>query len=335
MTPMRVMRCGSPTGSPRSPGWPATARAPAAARSLVHRPVDLELEPLALTHIGHAGDARAGRSAPATAWPCGSRISGLGITSTTTLATRPAYEPAIGPGEPPPDRVPGGTVATVRITHFGHSCLLVDTGAARLLFDPAPSPAASRPSPAWTRCWSRTSTPTTWIPSGSAVAGANPDARLIVDAGTAEQLGERPTRWSRSGASIQIAGSRIDVLGGQHAVIHPDIPVIANNAYLIDGTHLHPGDSFTPPPAPVDVLFLPTGAPWLKLSEAVDYLRAVAPRTAVPIHEAVLAMPAMHYRMFEPRPGVDHPARAGPGDPDRALSPVDRRGAGKAGAVAG
>jgi L-ascorbate metabolism protein UlaG (beta-lactamase superfamily) len=91
----------------------------------------------------------------------------------------------------------------------------------------------------------------------------------------------------------------VEVLGGQHAVIHPDIPVVPNNAYLVDGTHLHPGDSYTPPPEPVDVLFLPTGAPWLKVSEAVDYLRAVAPRTAVPIHEAVLSRPAMHYGMFE------------------------------------
>ena len=47
------------------------------------------------------------------------------------------------------------------------------------------------------------------------------------------------------------------------------------------------------------MLFLPTGAPWLKASEAVDYLRAVAPRTAVPIHEAVLARPALHYGLFE------------------------------------
>ena len=44
------------------------------------------------------------------------------------------------------------------------------------------------------------------------------------------------------------------MLGGRHAVIHPDIPVIENNAYLVDGTHLHPGDSFTVPPAAVDVL---------------------------------------------------------------------------------
>jgi L-ascorbate metabolism protein UlaG (beta-lactamase superfamily) len=128
---------------------------------------------------------------------------------------------------------------------------------------------------------------------------ANPDARLIVDAGTAEQLGDIPHEVVAPGVMVEIAGARVDVLGGQHAVIHPDIPVVPNNAYLVDGTHLHPGDSYTPPPQPVDVLFLPTGAPWLKVSEAVDYLRAVAPRTAVPIHEAVLSRPAMHYGMFE------------------------------------
>jgi hypothetical protein len=30
----------------------------------------------------------------------------------------------------------------------------------------------------------------------------------------------------------------------------------------------------------------------------VDYLRTVAPRRAVPIHEAVLANPALHYGLF-------------------------------------
>jgi L-ascorbate metabolism protein UlaG (beta-lactamase superfamily) len=129
--------------------------------------------------------------------------------------------------------------------------------------------------------------------------GANPDARLIVDTGTAEQLEGLQHEVVAPGAAFEVAGAHVDVLGGQHAVIHPDIAVIANNAYLVDGTHLHPGDSFTPPAEPVEVLFLPTGAPWLKLSEAVDYLRAVAPRTAVPIHEAVLSRPAMHYGMFE------------------------------------
>jgi L-ascorbate metabolism protein UlaG (beta-lactamase superfamily) len=191
-------------------------------------------------------------------------------------------------------------VTAVQITHYGHSCLLVDTGAARLLLDPGSFSAGFESVTGLDAVLITHQHPDHLDPERlDPLLEANPEARLIVDPGSAEQLGEREHEIVQSGASIQVGGSRIDVLGGEHAVIHPDIPVIANNAYLIDGTHLHPGDSFTPPPAPVDVLFLPTGAPWLKLSEAVDYLRAVRPRTAVPIHEAVLAVPAMHYRMFD------------------------------------
>ena len=75
--------------------------------------------------------------------------------------------------------------------------------------------------------------------------------------------------------------------------------MIPNIGYVFDdGAFFHPGDSFFVPEQKIDVLGLPTGAPWLKAGEAVDYLRAVAPRVAVPIHEAVLANPAMHYGLF-------------------------------------
>ena len=36
-------------------------------------------------------------------------------------------------------------------------------------------------------------------------------------------------------------------------------------------------------------LATPAAAPWMKISEAVDYLRAVAPERAVPIHQGVVA----------------------------------------------
>jgi L-ascorbate metabolism protein UlaG (beta-lactamase superfamily) len=81
------------------------------------------------------------------------------------------------------------------------------------------------------------------------------------------------------------------VLGEWHELVHPDVPRVANVAYLVDGLILHPGDSFTLPPAAtsVDVLLAPVGGPWLKLAEVIDYARAVRPRLVVPIHDALLS----------------------------------------------
>ena len=136
-----------------------------------------------------------------------------------------------------------------------------------------------------------------------ALLAANPAAELYVDAGSAPMLADAGIAHHvvDPGQQLALAGASIDVIGSDHEVIHPDIPVVPNNGYLIDGdgaTILHPGDSFTPPGRPVDLLLLPTAAPWLKISEAVDYLRALAPPLAVPIHQAILAKPEKHYGLF-------------------------------------
>ena len=97
-----------------------------------------------------------------------------------------------------------------------------------------------------------------------------------------------------AGEEFTVDGLRIRGLGGQHAVIHPEIPVIDNISYLVgDGEHparlMHPGDALFVPDEEVHVLATPAAAPWMKISEAVDYLRAVAPTHAVPIHQGVVA----------------------------------------------
>ena len=94
------------------------------------------------------------------------------------------------------------------------------------------------------------------------------------------------------GSSFAAAGFAVRAFGGQHAVIHPDIPRIANLAYLIadDGTNVyHPGDSFTvPEDTVVDTLFVPLNAPWMKLMESIDFVRAVKPGRAFALHDALL-----------------------------------------------
>ena len=96
------------------------------------------------------------------------------------------------------------------------------------------------------------------------------------------------------GDELQIGELTVRAVGGRHAVIHPEIPVIDNISYLVgDGGHaarlMHPGDALFVPGEPVDVLAAPAAAPWMRIAEAVDYLRAVAPARAVPIHQGIIA----------------------------------------------
>lgn len=126
-----------------------------------------------------------------------------------------------------------------------------------------------------------------------ALLDANPGAVLYADSATTAQL---PVACQAVGVGDELTVGRLTIraLGGEHAVIHPELPVIENISYLVgDGEHparfMHPGDALFVPDEPVDVLATPAAAPWLKISEAVDYLRAVAPARAVPIHQAVIA----------------------------------------------
>lgn len=91
------------------------------------------------------------------------------------------------------------------------------------------------------------------------------------------------------GESFTAAGVPVRAYGGRHAVIHPDIPVVANLGYLVNDIVYHPGDCLVvPEDVQIDTLFAPIHAPWSKFSEVVDFIRAVAPRRAFALHDGLL-----------------------------------------------
>lgn len=125
-----------------------------------------------------------------------------------------------------------------------------------------------------------------------AALDANPAAGLWTLRSVAEKLAPAyPGRVHTvgHGDTFTAAGFDVQVHGELHAVIHPDIPRVTNVGYLVDGSLFHPGDALTVPDAPVDTLMLPVHAPWNKIAEVVDYVRAVKPRVAIDIHDAYLA----------------------------------------------
>jgi L-ascorbate metabolism protein UlaG (beta-lactamase superfamily) len=96
------------------------------------------------------------------------------------------------------------------------------------------------------------------------------------------------------GAEFTAAGFTVRTFGGLHAPIHPELPRVANVGFLVEGEGgagavYHPGDSFDlPGDAEVETLLVPVAAPWLKLAEAVDFVRAVKPRRAFALHDGIL-----------------------------------------------
>jgi L-ascorbate metabolism protein UlaG (beta-lactamase superfamily) len=93
-----------------------------------------------------------------------------------------------------------------------------------------------------------------------------------------------------AGDEFEAATLRVRAYGGLHAEIHPDLPRVPNLGFLVENSLYHPGDSFTVPgDAEVETLFVPISGPWLKLSDSVDFVRAVAPRRAYALHDCLLS----------------------------------------------
>jgi hypothetical protein len=124
-----------------------------------------------------------------------------------------------------------------------------------------------------------------------AAAEADPELRIWTNGAVADQLtglGEGRVRRVGHGDTFSAAGFDIGVYGREHALIHRDIPVIANSGFTVDGEVFHPGDSLTVPEDRITTLLLPANAPWLKVSEMIDYAREVAPQRAYAIHDGLL-----------------------------------------------
>ena len=197
----------------------------------------------------------------------------------------------------------------MRLTKYGHSCLLVEEGTARLLLDPGTLSGGFEELEGLTGVLvTHQHADHLDLQRLRGLLDRNPGARVLCDEGSAEQLaaGGAAVEVVHDGDELDVGGVAVAVSGRDHAVIHPDIPVIPNVGFLVGGRLFHPGDSFTLPGQPVEVLAVPAGAPWLKVAEPVDYLRQVRPRAAVPVHDLVLsaAGKAIHYRQLEQLGGV-------------------------------
>jgi L-ascorbate metabolism protein UlaG (beta-lactamase superfamily) len=181
----------------------------------------------------------------------------------------------------------------MELTKHTHACVTLDKEGSRLLLDPGTfnTNAAELVASAGTILLTHEHYDHVDEEAIAAALAARPELRVYGPAAVVDrwQAQRGQVTSVAEGERFEVDGFDVAVFGDLHASIHQDIPQVANVGYLIDGRLFHPGDSYYVPPVPVTTLLVPTSGPWTKFGEAVDFVRAVNPESAVQIHEVMLS----------------------------------------------
>ncbi|MFC7402774.1 MBL fold metallo-hydrolase [Citricoccus sp. GCM10030269] len=184
----------------------------------------------------------------------------------------------------------------IALTKFGHACVRLEKAGRRLVIDPGSFtdvPAALEGA----EHILITHEHADHLDDGPVLEflAAHPSVTLRAPAGAAARLTEASAETEQQiivtgpGEEFDGAGFSVRTLGGQHAVIHPQIPVVANVGYILDGLIYHPGDSYIVPTGPApDTVLVALNAPWSKLSETLDFITALRARQVIPVHDGLL-----------------------------------------------
>jgi L-ascorbate metabolism protein UlaG (beta-lactamase superfamily) len=211
-------------------------------------------------------------------------------------------------------------MAVMELIKYGHACVVLSDGDRRLVVDPGGFTEASALDGA-TAVLVTHEHADHFVPDRlRAAMDADPALEVWTNSSVAAQLEGLGSRVHvvGHGDAVTVAGFDVHVHGELHAQVHPEIPRISNVGFLVDGQVFHPGDALTVPDEPVTTLLLPVHAPWSKVAEVIDYVRAVHADQAFAVHDVMLSdtgLGTVARLLGEGGPGTPTPySRLAPGD---------------------
>lgn len=179
----------------------------------------------------------------------------------------------------------------MHITKLGHSCLLIEEGRARIMIDPGVWSEGHTKIEGLDAIFITHKHPDHVDPESlKKILTKNPGVPVYSNDHVIEELRPHKITVERfvDGNRHNIQGLLVEAYGKDHAVIYHTYPRTDNTSYLIGGRLYHPGDSLFVPDVVVDVLALPLVAPWMRMSEAIDFAKMIKPRLAFGIHDGML-----------------------------------------------
>ena len=179
----------------------------------------------------------------------------------------------------------------MRLTKLEHAALIIEQSGKKLFVDPGSFTTAITEAAGAVAVVITHEHPDHWTPEQlTRLVDRAPDIKIFGPQGVADAAGGFPVTVVKAGDEISVTPFTLRFFGEKHAVIHESIPVIDNVGVLINGSVYYGGDSYTVPEGvEVDVLAAPIGAPWLKISESMDYVLTIKPKRSFPTHEMTLS----------------------------------------------
>jgi L-ascorbate metabolism protein UlaG (beta-lactamase superfamily) len=179
----------------------------------------------------------------------------------------------------------------MKITKFGHCCLVLDIDGVKIMTDPG----------------SFTTEQNTVIgidavlithshqdhyhaESVSQIKKNNPTAVFITNSEVGELLKKEGVDFTKvsDGETTEVKEVKIEGFGRDHAEMYGEMGKCENTAYMVANTFYFPGDNFHNPERKVDIMALPVAAPWLKISEVIDFAKEIQARAAFGVHDGMI-----------------------------------------------
>lgn len=184
----------------------------------------------------------------------------------------------------------------MKVTKYGHACFSLEESGRRVIIDPGSFTDLLGPIDSVDAVVVTHNHLDHWSQGHlEDITRANPDALVFTTAEVAGELTDIPNvtvlekESDLNGGEITVGSFGLRFYVGLHAEIHSSVPRIDNVGVLVNDGFYYAGDSFAQPDRKVDTLAVPISAPWLKISEVMDYIDAMKVVRTIPTHDILLS----------------------------------------------
>lgn len=178
----------------------------------------------------------------------------------------------------------------MKLTKYGHACVFIEKEGSKLVIDPGaftelPTDISGVVAVVYTHMHGD------HVDSGNLdlLVKANKDVMVYAEAETmAELAGINCNKVVIDKTqTIQVGSFELSLYYIDHAVIWKNSPC-KNLAILVDDFYYYPGDTFHIIDKPALLAGVPVSAPWLKLSEAIQFVHDVKAQKVMPTHNGLM-----------------------------------------------